>query len=140
MILALSCLIAACGGGRLKVASIGEPEYPVVARLRGIQGTVTVGVQIGTNGKVMWAHGSGADPILVKAADANARDWIFGPFPAKFKFPFYHEITYVFRLRGHPTGNAPEGCDVTTNLPDRIEISATPVTGDTWQRVPAGKP
>ncbi|GEM_PF-6823209 len=111
-----------------------------MARLDGVQGTVTVGVQIGTDGKVMWANGSGASPTLVRAAEANAREWVFGPFPTKFKFPVYHEITYMFKLEGHPTEAAPGPCDVSTDLPDRIEISATPVTGDTLQYYPTGKP
>jgi len=102
------------------------PEYPLRARIDRIQGTVELGVQIGMDGKVMWAHGTGANPVLVEAAEENARQWIWGPFPARFQFPYYHEIYYVYKLKGKPT-DAIGPSDVKTDLPDRIEIISPPL-------------
>lgn len=120
------CLFG-CWQAEIGVQRIGDPEYPALARMGGIQGTVEVGVQIGTDGKVMWAHGTGADAIPVKAAEENARQWIWGPFPARFSFPYYREVTYVFRLDGKPAAVVVSPSRVRTELPDRIEIIATPV-------------
>jgi hypothetical protein len=86
----LACTLAACYGCRpsvLKVAHMVEPDYPVPARMRNVQGTVELGVTIDMDGKVSDAFGSGADPILIEAAEKNARQWIWGPFPSKFHFP-----------------------------------------------------
>jgi hypothetical protein len=101
------------------------PEYPLGARIDHIQGTVELGVQIGMDGKVMWAHGAGASPVLVEAAEENARQWIWGPFPARFQFPYYHEIYYVYKLEGKPT-DVSGPSDVKTDLPDRVEIISPP--------------
>jgi TonB family protein len=91
LLLVFGLLLLGCGHANLKIESIGQPEYPLEARTERIQGTVVVEVQIGVNGKVLWAQGSGAKPVLVQAAEQNARQWVYGPFPPKFKFPLYHE-------------------------------------------------
>jgi hypothetical protein len=119
-----------CQRHELKVEQIVQPEYPVPARSGNIQGTVQIGVQIGIDGRVLWAHGSGANPYLVEAAEKNARQWIWGPFPAKFEFPYYHEMLYVYRLEGKALAVAPGPPTVKTYLPDRIEIISTPYYSD----------
>jgi len=124
----------------VRVLSIGYPEYPARARIDGVQGTVEVQVGIGVDGKVTFAKGWGAKPILVSAAEDNARRWMFGPFPPKSNFPMYRYITYVFRLEGHPVSVVTEPPDIKTDLPDSIEISAPPVhPDDEWQIVPQPK-
>jgi len=52
---------------------MSQAAYPVPARSANIQGTVEVGVEIGIDGKVLWANASGANPYLVEAAKQNAR-------------------------------------------------------------------
>jgi TonB family protein len=133
----MSLLAAGCHGTALKVSTIGKPDYPIRARVDGIQGKVVVGVEVGTGGVVVSAKGSGGDSVLVTAAESNARDWVFGPFPNQFSFPVYHEITYVFRLEGTPVTVATEPPDVKTRLPDRIEIIAPPIRANKFTVLPS---
>jgi len=123
------------------VVSIGHPEYPTEARIDGIQGTVEVQIAIGADGKVTFANGSGRRYVLVRAAEANVRQWVFGSFPPRSGFPMYRWVTYVFRLEGNPTEIATQPPTVRTDLPDRIEIVATPVHPNEELFVPsAGNP
>jgi hypothetical protein len=118
-----------CSGQQIRVKQIANPEYPRQARFLNIQGTVEVTVAIGPDGKVLYATGSGANAALVEAAEQNAAQWVFGPFPAVAEFPLRHAITYVYTLEGHPVfiGTRPT---VRTHLPDRIEIIAIPMKSD----------
>ncbi|MGH9736395.1 MAG: energy transducer TonB [Candidatus Acidiferrales bacterium] len=124
-VVSLFLLLPGCETRYLEVKSITQPEYPIPARSADIQGTVVVGIEIGINGEVLSAHGEGANPVLVSAAERNAREWVWGPFPPKFTFPHYHEIQYVFRLIGKPLPVAVGPPTVTTDLPDRVQITAT---------------
>jgi protein TonB len=57
------------------------PEYPIIARKRGYQGTVILEVLIDRNGKVvdlLMAKTSGY-PILDKAALTSMKNWSFEP-------------------------------------------------------------
>lgn len=113
----------------LHVERIAQLEYPLSARFSNTEGTVIVTVIIGPDGKVISAHGSGAADILVKAAEENARQWVFGPFPPVAEFPIYHTIRYVYRLEGKAKAVA-YNPTIRTFLPDRIEISAAPLFSD----------
>jgi hypothetical protein len=121
--------VIGCQDSKPHVLSIVEPEYPMDARLQNLQGTVVVNLLIGVDGKVQYAKGKGAPDILVQAAEENARKWKFGPFPAIAVFPMDHTLEYVYKLQGKPkfVSLAPV---IKTFLPDRIEISATPVVSD----------
>jgi hypothetical protein len=119
-----------CRKSELNVRQMIQPDYPVPARMKNIQGTVTLGIVIGIDGKVTDVHGSGADQVLIEAAEKNARDWTWGPFPAKFEYPHYHEILYTYRLRGKSLPVVMEPPMVNTDLPDRIEIIGTPYYSD----------
>jgi hypothetical protein len=65
----------------------------------------------------------------VKAAEENARQWVFGPFPPVCEFPIHHSIRYVYKLEGKPKVVAIEPV-IRTFLPDRVEISAVPLISD----------
>lgn len=118
-----------CQNHRLQVRELVAPVYPHDAQVSNIGGTVTVTVIIGVDGRVVEAHGSGAHPMLVEAAEKNARQWVFGPFPPVDQFPIYHNITYVYRLEGPPA--YVRLLPVTkTHLPDRIELVTRPFQSD----------
>ena len=124
MIIAVIVLCSGCSERRLQVQHIANPVYPQGALVQNIQGTVTVSVVIGADGKVLLAQGSGAHPLLVEAAEKNVRDWVFGPFPSVAEFPIYHTVTYVFKLEGPPLSVGLFPPVVDTYLPDRIEIKS----------------
>ena len=123
----LVCL-AGCSR-RLRVEYLPEPDYPPSAQFQKLQGTVTVDVLIAADGKVISATGSGAAPTLQQAAEDNAKQWSFGPFPAVSQFPIHHTIKYVYTLEGKPVyvRTIPR---VTTHLPDRVDVIATPLESD----------
>jgi len=116
------------------VRQMVAPVYPIAAQSSNIEGVVNVVIAVGMDGRVRSARSSGTTPvyveaasenaqvsrILIDAADENARQWLWGPFPPTFQFPWYHEVRYVFKLQGKPTPlcNRPI---VRTHLPDQIE-------------------
>lgn len=123
------CLVFAGCRQQLAVQQMIDPEYPLAARNRGEQGTVIIHITIGSDGKVTSATGSGAPDSLVKASEENIRHWKFGPFPARCEFPINHSMRFIYRLEGKakvvsipPT--------IKTDLPDKVEISATPLDSD----------
>jgi TonB family protein len=127
--LVLLLMLMGCGRCDLHVRQIAQPDYPLPARFDNIQGTVEVQVTILADGKVTFAKGSGAHPILIEAAEQNARQWMFGPFPKVSRFPLYHTIKYEYKLEGVPVGvGSPP--TVTTHLPDRVEVVAGRLMGD----------
>ncbi len=129
LVLALLLACSGCQHSGLQVKQIAAPDYPVEANARNIQGMVQVKVSIGADGKVLFAKGSGAHPILVQAAEENARQWIFGPFPAVAEFPIDYTITYIYRLQGKPLSVMVHPT-VKTYLPERVEIQAVPFESD----------
>jgi len=128
-LLILALALAGCQHQHLHVQNIGETEYPYAARYKNLQGSVNVKVSIGPDGKVENAEGSGAPDILVKAAEDNVKQWKFGPFPAVSEFPVEHTVTVKYTLEGKPQVVA-SPLIVKTFLPDRIEISTTPLLPD----------
>lgn len=114
---------------QLRVEGIATPEYPLDARARNIEGTVRVRIAIDPDGKVRWAEGSGAHPLLVESAEQNVRRWVFGPFPSVAEFPVHHTISFSFKLEGNPVTIAIDPI-ITTYLPDRVEIRAPPLAPD----------
>jgi periplasmic protein TonB len=57
------------------------PKYPVVARIRGVQGEVVLEVLVGAAGDVLDLHvlSSSGYPILDRAAEASVKNWTFEP-------------------------------------------------------------
>jgi TonB family protein len=126
----LIALLTCCNRNiQLDVKHVAQPDYPLQARSENIQGAVEVEVGIGTDGTVISASGSGGNWILREAAEKNASQWVFGPFPRVAAFPMYRTITYVYKLEGKPifVAHPPR---VRTFLPDRVEIVASPLASD----------
>ena len=87
-----------------------------------LQGSVSIEIEIGADGKVASAKAAGGDPILQRAAEKNLRLWRFdSPRDAK-NLPLRHSIVYVYKLV-----DAYMKCpDIVFHLPDRVEISEEP--------------
>jgi TonB family protein len=123
------CLVFSGCGQQLAVQQMIDPEYPLPARYSGEQGTVTMHITIGSDGKVTSATGSGAPDSLVKAAEENIRHWKFGPFPAKCEFPISHSVRFIYRLEGKAKVVSIPPI-IKADLPDQVEVSATPLVSD----------
>lgn len=92
-----------CQGTRdSSVRSFVAPQYPYLARVHHEAGTVNVRVEVGPDGKVISAKGSGAVAALVEAAERNATLWQFEA-PKQGPHPVAQTITYDFKLRGKPS-------------------------------------
>ena len=127
--LLMLCLVLAGCRQQLAVQQMIDPEYPLTARYAGEQGTVTIHITIGASGNVTSAVGSGAPDSLVKASEENIRHWKFGPFSAKCEFPINHTIRFIYRLEGKAKFVSIPPI-IRTDLPDHVEISATPLASD----------
>ena len=131
---ALICLtvlaLGGCHSDEPSVIQMIAPVYPITAQSSNVEGTVQVIIQVGMDGKVLsvseGAEPHGVNRDLVTEAEGNARKWVWGPFPANFQFPWYHNIRYVFRLQGKPTPYPHTPPIIRTRLPDQIEIIAIP--------------
>ncbi len=55
------------------------PQYPTVAKLRGIQGTVRLEALIGTDGKMKHLRVLAGDPMLVKPSLDAVKKWRYKP-------------------------------------------------------------
>jgi TonB family protein len=115
--------MAGCQKQQLQVRDFVAPDYPRDANVANIQGTVTVNILIGPDGKVIQARGSGAHAILVEAAETNVRQWVFGPLPAVGEYPISHTVTYVYKLE-EPPAYVLLFPTIRTHLPDRVELQA----------------
>jgi TonB family protein len=123
LVLALFC----CGRAQLRVEHVPQPDYPLLARTQRWQGTALIRVYIGTDGRVIFAKGSGTWPVLVEAAEENARQWVFAV-PPSGQFPMEHTIRYTYKLVGEAADPVPYPT-VKTKLPDAVEIIATSARG-----------
>jgi protein TonB len=83
-----------------QAVSLPKPEYPVLAKRSGVEGTVSVQVLIDENGRVISAKSVAGNPLLAAAAQKAALDARFSPTvlndqPVKVS----GVITYNFQLR-----------------------------------------
>lgn len=57
-----------------------QPEYPDIARMMGVEGSVVVHVLVGKDGRVKDARiVKSAEPMLNRAAERAVRQWVFKP-------------------------------------------------------------
>ena len=100
------------------------PIYPLLCWQARLQGTVRVDVELGRDGKVVSAKGSGAHPLLNRAAEDNVRLWTFSSPLQESSAKF--TITYVWRLEGKEQERYDSSAVVTMDFPDRVEVVAHP--------------
>ena len=62
-----------------KAIKLPRPYYPAEARRLRITGTVTVRVIVNENGKVIFACGTGGNPLLIQASEWAAYQAVFKP-------------------------------------------------------------
>jgi len=120
----VTCLPAYAQCRFVYVKSLAPPNYPPIAKLAKLQGTVKVKLKLAANGKIMSASASGADQILNGASKENAIQWVFSSDAAKPQGCDL-TITYVYKLEGEPSYNPRER--LILELPTRVELIAQPV-------------
>jgi len=81
-----------------------SPQYPFVARVYHLAGSVTVRVEVGPDGRVLSAKGSGSAPVLIEAAERNVKQWQFDV-PKEGPYPVVGNVVYDFKLAGKPSGS-----------------------------------
>lgn len=79
-----------------------SPEYPLIARRRGFQGTVVLEVMVKPNGRVgeLRVLKSSGYKVLDRAASASVRDWIFIPaIKGNEKIEMWVRVPVCFQLK-----------------------------------------
>jgi outer membrane biosynthesis protein TonB len=90
-----------------------------------LEGTVSLDVEVGTDGNVISVRASGAHKLLQKASEENVRQWVFERSPDKEGAILRGEVVYTYKLEGKAEyyDSAPT---VTLDLPSRVLIVARP--------------
>jgi len=99
-------------------------QYPRLAAMAQITGTVTLRIRIDSTGKVLDAKELSGHPILVKAAKANIKLWRFSPgLSGGEKAESEFDFNYVFELKG--VSEASVQCSqLTYEYPDKVTITS----------------
>ena len=74
-----------------------EPEYPRLAKMRGLQGDVVLQLQVDSNGKVMKVTPVSGNSLLSQAAAEAVRQWQYPPFAKQLSTPAVTEVKISFR-------------------------------------------
>jgi len=79
-----------------------SPEYPLIARRRGFQGTVVLEVMVDRNGRIgdLKVLKSSGYKVLDRAASASVREWIFKPaIKGNEKIEMWVRVPVCFKLK-----------------------------------------
>jgi len=122
----LCCLLLSVAGGQTPAdvcpKHIVVPVYPLIARQGRLQGTVTVVIDLGPDGKTISASGSGADAILDRASEEMVRDWVFSPPTADSE----KKTTFTFVYEMQSTNSGPPS-GVIFDFPGRVKLIGYPL-------------
>ncbi|HLY60176.1 MAG TPA: energy transducer TonB [Terriglobia bacterium] len=106
------------------------PEYPPLARMARITGTVNLDVEIGSDGMVLSAKASSGHPLLVRAAEKSILEWSFYVPSAMKHFPIHQTMVFIYKIEGEETYS--EFCPtVTLRPPNLVEIVIPPAQPET---------
>lgn len=124
------------GVSRPCVVVLVPPDYPPLARMAGIQGTVKVSVVVEKDGTVSraeaipWAKDGKPDVrerILSKEAVENIQQWRFKPLGDNSERQRL-TVEYVFRMEGRATYY--QTVRTRYRLPDRVEVITQPPSAE----------
>ncbi len=79
-----------------------SPEYPLIARRRGFQGTVALEVMVDRNGRVadLRVFKSSGYKVLDRAAEKSVREWVFKPaIKGNEKVEMWVRVPVCFQLK-----------------------------------------
>jgi len=90
-------------GGRVREPKLlrrVEPDYPLLAKQAGIQGTVVLEATLGTNGRVEHIAVVSGHPLLVESAQRAVAQWVYEPTYLNDRpVPVLLRVTVEFILR-----------------------------------------
>jgi TonB family protein len=112
-----------------------QPEYPPVAKLNFIQGSVRLQVLVSPEGEVREAHVLAGHPILAASALRSVRNWLFRPFKTRDgPTPFATLVDVIFSLQINkfaPFPNHPEEyLDRQVKPPEILDSPSGPADGE----------
>jgi hypothetical protein len=105
-------------------------QYPDLARLARLQGSVSIHLRIAAGGKVMSAEASTADgllkehPLLQTETLKLIREWTFSCVNCVPGAEYEHVLTFAYKLEG-PQAKF-NNSHFTMDLPDRVTIATNP--------------
>jgi TonB family protein len=92
---------------------VEKPDYPSIAKVNFIRGTVELKIKVTSKGRVSEAHVIEGEPILAAAALKSVQKWLYRPYVSQEgPVPFSTYVTIKFNL--HPNrfrGRFPKGAD-----------------------------
>lgn len=105
-------------GATICVKRAESLQYPDVARIAHVDGSVLIRLHIADDGHVASVEKLKGPDILVQAAEANALTWLF-----KKGVATELDIRYDFVI-GPPTNSTNPTTRVRFDFPDRVQVSA----------------
>ena len=75
-----------------------QPEYPSLAKLRGVQGDVLLELQIDSNGKVTKVTPVSGNSLLSQAAADAVRQWQYPPSANQLSSPAVTQVRISFKM------------------------------------------
>ncbi|MGA8222311.1 MAG: energy transducer TonB [Candidatus Acidiferrales bacterium] len=80
------------------------PEYPPLARVAKIEGTVTISAQIGTDGTIVSLQTTSGHPLLIRAALDAVKQWRYEPVVVDGRAVIVRTtISVIFSLHENPS-------------------------------------
>lgn len=92
---------------------VERPDYPPIAKVNYIRGSVKLEVKVTSRGHVSEAHVIEGEPILAVAALKSVRNWLYRPYVSKGEpVPFSSYVMVNFSLHSRfLKGRLPDGAD-----------------------------
>ena len=101
---------------------VAKPEYPAIAKVNFIRGSVKLEITVDTEGKVVEVHVAEGEPLLAAGAIPAVRKWLYQPYIGPGgPVPFRTEVVVTFALHPHVFGGRFPG-----NADDDLEKQVHP--------------
>lgn len=85
---------------------VAKPDYPAVAKVNFIQGSVRLEITVNAKGRVVTAHVVEGEPILAASVIKAVRKWLYRPYlVAGRPSPFRTSVVVSFILHSRAFGN-----------------------------------
>lgn len=122
---------------QLEVLDAPQPDYPVEAEAKKIQGQVVIRLYILETGAVASTEIVSGEPLLARAAADTMRRWKFKPFIKGGKpIRFRHDVPFTFSLKGRLSDECAAALAAqAANAPHHFHIPAEVMGGSLIHKV-----